>query len=260
VNEGRYNLPFIEEAKEKPQFGVLFECKFPDTGTMDKDGWTPLLTEKEIEMAQEETENLLFAGTKLMGVDCAEGKGVDASVNVLRGMNIAECVFESNTVDEMQHAGQVVLDMDTHGVHPLNVAIDNSGGGVISRCREEGKAVQSVNTAEQAFDPRKYFNKRAEGYWLLREWIKRGGKLRPHKRWKELKFIKYKVHSSGRIIILDKDTIRKNSKRSPDLGDALMHTFLIAPHATGDSAEKVFFNKKMKMNRMKDALKKRRGY
>lgn len=260
VDEGRYNIPFVEEAKEKPQFGVLFECKFPDAGTTDKDGWTSLLTDKEIEMAQEETENLIFAGTKMMGVDCAEGKGVDYSANVVRSMNLAECVFESNMVDEMQHAGQVILDIDTFGVHPLNVAIDNSGGGVISRCREEGKAVQGVNMAEQAFDPRKYVNKRAEGYWLLREWIKRGGKLKPHKRWKEFKFIKYKTHSSGRIIILDKETIRKNSKRSPDLCDALMQTFLIPPHATGESAEKVFFSKKMKMNRMKDALKKKRLY
>lgn len=260
IDEGRYGVAFIEEAREKPQFGVLYECLFPETGSMDKDGWTPLLTEKEIEMAQEETENIMFAGTKLMGVDCAEGKGIDASANVLRGMNLAECIFESNTVDEMQHAGQVVLDMDSHKVHPLNVGIDNSGGGVISRCREEGKAVQSINTAEQASDPKKYFNKRAEGYWLLREWIKKGGKLRPNKRWKELKFIKYKVHSSGRIIILDKDTIRKNSKRSPDLGDALMHTFLIRPHTTGESAEKVFFTKKMKMNKMKNAIRNRGSY
>lgn len=261
LREGRYNPAFIEEAKEKPQFAVLFECKFPEPGTMDADGWTPLLSETEIEMAQEETENLTFAGTRMMGVDCAEGKGVDASVDVVRGMNLMECVFESNTVDEMQHAGQVLLDIEEYKINPLNVGVDTSGGGVISRCREQGKTVQGVNTAEAAFDDKRFYNKRAEGYWLFRQWIKNGGKLKPHKRWKELRFIKYKVHSSGRIIILDKDTIRKKAKCSPDLCDAGMHTFIIAQHShTAKTEDQMFFDKRMKVNKMKMALKRRRGY
>lgn len=258
VAEGRYNMAFVEEARKKPQFAILFECLFPALGLTDQDGWTQLISEKEIEMAQEDTENIAHAGLRLLGVDCAEGKGVDSSANVLRSMNIAECTFESNAVDEMQHAGRVILDMDTHVVDPLNVAIDNSGGGVISRCREQKKAVQGVNTAEKAFDYKKFVNKRAEGYWLVRQWIKNGGKLRPHPRWKEFRYIKYKTHSSGRIIIIDKDTIRKNAKRSPDLCDALMHTFIITPNTSAASAEDLFFVQKMKKNKLKDALGKYR--
>lgn len=258
--EGRYNGQFIEEARDKPQFAVLYECLFPDPGSTDKDGWTSLLTELEIKMAMEETENIEFAGTRMLGADCAEGKGVDSSVNIVRAMNIAECVFESNTVDEMQHAGQIINDMEKYKVDPLNVAIDNSGGGTIARIREQRRAVQSVNTAESPMDIKRFVNKRAEGYWLTREWIKKGGKLRPHKRWKEFKFIKYKTHSSGKIIILDKDTIRKNAHVSPDLCDGLMHTFIIPQHTEPQNAEQLFFRKHMRQNKMKDALKRKRGY
>jgi hypothetical protein len=253
--EGRYQPAFIEEAREKPAFDVLFECKFPDPGATDKDGWTQLLSEKEIEMAQEDAENIPFAGTLMLGCDCAEGKGVDASTNILRAMNVAECIYDSNTVDEMQHAGQIIRDMDDLKINPLNVAIDDSGGGTIARIREQRRAVQAINTAERAFDPTRYFNKRAEGYWLTRQWIKNGGKLKPHKRWAEFKYIKYKVHSSGRIIIQDKDEIRKKAKLSPDLCDGLMHTFLIKPHMTTDSADEIFFKRKMLKNKMRAAVK-----
>lgn len=256
--EGRYTEFFIKEAREKPQFAVLFECKFPDPGTMDDDGYTSILTETEIEQAQDEAQEIPFAGTKMLGSDCCEGKGQDAAANVLRGMNVAECLFESNTVDEMQHAGQIVRDMEDNKVDPLNVAIDANGpgGGIVSRIREQKRAVQGINTAEKAFDHKRYFNKRAEGFWLVRQWIKNGGKLKPHKRWKEGKHIKYKVHSSGRIIIKSKDDMRKEGIPSPDLWDALMHTFLISPHTSTLAAEDIFFARKMMKNKMKMALKK----
>ncbi len=206
-------------------------------------------------MAQEGTENIKFAGTRMLGCDCAEGKGVDASANVVRGMNVAECIFESNQIDEMQHAGQIILDMDMYKIDPLNTAIDDSGGGTIARIREQRRAVQGINTAEQAFDPKRFYNKRAEGYWLVRQWIKNGGKLIPHPRWHEFIYVKYKVHSSGRILIIPKDEIRKKSNRSPDLCDALMHTFLIPAHNSSASAEELFFVRKMRQNKLKDAVR-----
>lgn len=260
LQEGRYNAEFIAEAKEKPQFDILYECKFPPEGVADPDGWIPLFTETEIEIAQEAAEEIAIAGVKLMGVDVAEGKGQDASAIVERGMNVAECLFESNTVDEMQLCGHVVLASEQRGIDPHNIGLDGngSGSGAVARLREQKKPIQSINTAEVSSDPKRFFNKRAEGYWAVRTWIKNGGKLKPHKRWAELKNIKYKVHSSGRIIIMPKDEMRKRGLPSPDVCDGLMHTFLITPVGHGATPEELFFVRKMRQNKMKDALASRK--
>lgn len=255
IAEGRYSQQFIQEAEEKPNFDVLFACKFPDPDASDKDGWIPLLTDKEIEFAQDEAENVPHSGVKKLGVDCSEGKGRDESADVLRSMTVAEVIATSNTLDEMQHAGQVIREIEDLDLNPLNVAIDASGGGVISRCREQEKPVQGVNSGEGAVDSKRFLNKRAEGFWAVRTWIKNGGKLRPHKRWQDFRYIKYKTHSSGKIYIMSKDDMRAKGYPSPDTCDGLMHTFLIPDHvATKDQDSEIFFRAKMR-EKMKVAIK-----
>lgn len=253
LREGRYTYDFVEEAREKPKFDILFECKFPPPGTTDSDGWTSILTEHEIELAEEGAENIEFAGTILGGGDVAKGVGQDSSTIVKRGMNVAECMYENNLVDEMQYAGEVVNFIDDEQMNPLNFGIDSNGvgSGAYSRIREQGKPIVGLNTAEIAHDRRRYFNLRAEGYWAVRTWIRNGGKLKPHKRWKELANVKYKTHSDGRVIIMDKVTAEKKGLPSPDVGDALMHTFLISAVPTTHDESEAFFRKKMKQNRMK---------
>ena len=50
--------------------------------------------------------------------------------------------------------------------------------------------------------------------------------LEPHKEWYQLSQIKYKVRdSSGKLMIMPKDEMRKQGIESPDVADALALTF-----------------------------------
>lgn len=81
-----------------------------------------------------------------------------------------------------------------------------------------------VNFSGKADDPR-YFNKRAEMWFRMAEWIKRGGGL-PNipALVRELTTPTYTLQS-GRFLIEPKDQIKKRLGFSPDLADALALTF-----------------------------------
>lgn len=81
-----------------------------------------------------------------------------------------------------------------------------------------------VNFAGKADDPR-YFNKRAEMWFRMAEWIKRGGAL-PNipELARELVTPTYTL-KNGKFLIEPKDQIKKRLGFSPDMGDALALTF-----------------------------------
>src|SRR3990167_7630327 len=70
LKEGRYTEDFINEAKNKPHFGILFACQFPAEDFMDDKGYIRLLTDEEIEKAKKIVEPF---GEIRLGVDIAEG-------------------------------------------------------------------------------------------------------------------------------------------------------------------------------------------
>src|SRR3990167_2154831 len=102
--EGRYTESFIAEARKKPLFPILFECKFPDIDVMDEKGWMPLLTRKEVEIAMDGAEQLDYVGEKVFGADPADG-GIDEAVAVVRSINVAKIEFASPNVDVMEFVG-----------------------------------------------------------------------------------------------------------------------------------------------------------
>ena len=108
--------------------------------------------------------------------------------------------------------------------------VDDTGGwgsGVIDSMIQAGFSPTPVNFSSRATDPR-YFNKRAEIWFEMAEWIKRGGAL-PNipELARELTAPTY-TFKNGKFQLEEKDQIKERLGSSPDYADALALTFSIA--------------------------------
>ena len=238
VKEGRVTQEFIEEMRKKPYFRVLYECKFPEADDIDSRGWTQLLSEDDIEKAIVKSgEDVKHIGEKRIGNDVARG-GANQTVWCLRSMNFADILAKSRQDNLTEIAAQTLFFLKDKNVPEQNVFIDDVGvgGGAVDPLHYEQKKVRGVNVGQAALEQSRFVNIRAESYWRLREWIKRGGRLSMDDDWYQLTKIKYKPDSKGRLRIMSKDDMRTQGIDSPDCADALMLTFVRKEH--GDIEER----------------------
>lgn len=104
---------------------------------------------------------------------------------------------------------------------------DDTGGyaaGAIDASIQAGLPTTPVNFSSKATDPR-YYNKRAEMWFTMSEWVKKGGWL-PKIDFLigELTIPTY-TFMKGKFIIEEKDQIKERLGRSPNYADALALTF-----------------------------------
>jgi len=111
---------------------------------------------------------------------------------------------------------------------PMQTFVDGSGmgAGVVDRLRQLNFQVVDVNFGNSSLDPR-FLNKRAESWWLMKEWIENGEcELPKDERLKEeLTCVEYDFTDKGRIRLDRKSDIVEQYGFSPDRADALALTF-----------------------------------
>lgn len=73
IREGRLTEDFVEEMRKQPNFGVLYEVKFPPRDQIDQDGWIPLMTKEDIDRAMIEPNTMEGFGIRKAGADIAGG-------------------------------------------------------------------------------------------------------------------------------------------------------------------------------------------
>lgn len=233
LKEGRLTKDYIEMAKGKPNFDILFGNKFPAADMIDKDGWTPLLTDEEIESAMVDQLLPMF-GERRIGLDVAEGGGC-FNAYVLRSENLAVVLRkdqEDNLMLTVGNASQMLKKLDIP-YEELYIDAIGVGSGVADRFLEQRMNVKKVKVSTEPMDKSNFYNLKAEAYWSLRDWIKAGGKLKRHPDWWQLTEVKYKVRdSSGRMIIIPKDELRRKGIESPDVAEAFMLTFAFPKSAS----------------------------
>jgi len=225
VREGRLQPDFVERMRKQFDFGVMYECKFPDAGEIDSDGWTTMFTENDILNAYR-SEDISSYGQPRLGIDVSRAGG-NFNVFVLRTGNFAR-VLSKNTTDNLMEVVGMGRDMaQKYGVDESNVFLDATGmgAGVYDRFLELGWNIQGINLAEKAVNEEKYINIRAEAYFELLAWIKGGGMLKRDTDFLQLADIRYKMRDNGKLKIIDKESLRKKNIASPDVADALMLTF-----------------------------------
>lgn len=120
--------------------------------------------------------------------------------------------------------------------------IDGTGGfgsGVIDSLLQGGHTPMEVHFSGKAIDPR-YVNKRAEMWFEMSAWLKRGGAL-PNVVGlsKELTTPTY-TFQNGKFQLESKEQIKKRLKFSPDLADALALTFAYPEQPASHSPYQIF--------------------
>lgn len=116
-----------------------------------------------------------------------------------------------------------------NGTHDIIELVDDTGGygaGVVDSLIQSGRAPHAVNFASRAIDSQ-FKNRRAEMWWNMAEWIKRGGALPNMPQLvRELTSMTY-THQNGQILMEPKEKVKERLGFSPDLADALALTFAI---------------------------------
>lgn len=162
---------------------------------------------------------------RILGVDVAL-EGDDRSVIFPRQGLVAFKPHIMRNARSDQGAGQVARvwrDWDVNAAF-----VDNTGGfgaGWIDQLRLLNRAAIPVGFAEEAEDKGRYFNRRAEMYFRMAEWVKNGGHL-PNipELVAELTETTY-THRGDRLLLEPKKLIKARLGRSPDLADGLALTF-----------------------------------
>jgi hypothetical protein len=140
-----------------------------------------------------------FKPIKLRGVDLMTlASKVGEHINYLRGLGL-----------------RVVCFVDGGGV----------GGGVIDRLRQMGYPVQEVQFGGKASDPKRYLNKRAEMWGVMREWLAIGEIEKDEALATDMCSIEYGFTNSDQIQLEKKSDMKARGLASPDDADALALTF-----------------------------------
>lgn len=99
------------------------------------------------------------------------------------------------------------------------------GGGVVDSMLQAKAAPIEVMASGKA-DSQKYRNRRAENWFRMAEWVKRGGCLpKLNELVGELTCATYTFDNQGRFLLMPKDEMKEELQRSPDYADALALTF-----------------------------------
>ena len=227
LKEGRYTKEFLDEARDKPLYSILFKSEFPAEDEMDKEGYRVLLLSKQLvlgskSLLEKETDDLI------MGIDI--GGGGDKSKFVIRKGNFAFVASTLHTTDTMLNVDEAIRLANLYGIRKDRVFVDDTGigRGVSDMLEQHGFYNCGVSFGESPFRKELFANRRAEMYWDMSEWVKNGGILDEESTgWIELTWTKYKVQTGEKKIILeDKERIRQKFRASPDTADALALTFV----------------------------------
>ena len=162
----------------------------------------------------------------VLGVDVARYGDDKSCIAVRQGRKLHE-VRKFRELNTMQLAAQVVACMkDWGGAAAVFVDGVGVGAGVVDRLQMMGHAVIEVNGGETAFEEIRFYNKTAEMWYRMREWL-RGADLPSKDSELRLALIgrEYYHDDKERIRLERKRDMKKRGLASPDEADALAHTF-----------------------------------
>lgn len=205
--------------KESPMFRSRILAEFPEDShdTLIPLAWVERAQDAKLRSGDEDQVEL--------GVDVARFGG-DETVLVARCGQVARIHKIVNGLDTMEVVGAIIHAAHETGAKAIKVDSIGVGAGVVDRLRENKMPVFEANASKRAFNPVKFANSRAEWYWTLRELFEAGKiDIDDEEMASQLATIRYKIDSSGRILIESKDDMRKRGVSSPDRADALAYAF-----------------------------------
>jgi hypothetical protein len=222
---------FLEEARTKPLYDILFACEFPDEARVDFDGYRRLVLSDHINFV-DNYEDFINSNNEEIKLGCDIGGGGDLSVFVARKGNVAWVASTLHTKDTMANVTEVERLATELKIEWQNINLDDIGIGRGATDRlKEMYAVNGVGFGDTASDSNTFANLKAELFWKLKIWCEAGGKLENNDGFNQIGWIRYKQMSGDKKIVCEpkeKLKTRYNGK-SPDYADALALTFFEQP-------------------------------
>lgn len=112
------------------------------------------------------------------------------------------------------------------------------GAGVADILKDAGHEIIPVNTAIRAMDERRFFNRRMETWWLMRDWLREGGAIPDDdvQLGDDLTAPHYSFAKKDQLQLETKDDMRSRGVPSPDAADCLALSFaqVIAQQLPGE--------------------------
>lgn len=218
--------------RDNPWVKVAVFAEFPDVGFKN------ILGPEDIERAKRRVyaEPDYQHSQKRIGVDVARF-GDDATVISVRQGVMAGPFLELRKQDTQQIADRVALAVQRTGAELVFVDQTGVGGGVVDALRRLRVKTVGIDASSKPTDER-YWNKRAEMWFRMSEWVRDLGYLPPglDSLEKDLMAPEYDFKNS-KFLLQDKDLIKQLLGRSPDWGDSFALTFAAVDQpATGINA------------------------
>lgn len=160
----------------------------------------------------------------VIGVDVARF-GDDRSVLVVRqGLKMLSKKTWKG-IDTAQLGDLVIQEMAKQKAAAVFVDVVGIGAGVVDYMKSLRYKTISVNGGEKARNDSKYFNRRAEMWDSMRQWLEDGGSIPDDMELKsDLVTLTYTYDNLGRLKLEKKEDAKKRGIASPDVADALALT------------------------------------
>lgn len=222
---------FVQRICEKhgqnsDEYAIRVKGQFPSEEGIDEKGFVNLFTADEIKFTQDKN----FIQTR-MGID-PSGEGQDETAWAVRDEFKGGIVGTERTSNPKSIAEKTLTLMEKYGSQAKNTTVDNFGVG--ANVSQEialtpfAYKVNGVNVGEKGKDEL-YLNLRAEAYYSIKSWFRKGGSLVENEDNKKLKdellTVKFKRNLQGKIQIMSKLEMQKQGIASPNKADAFMLTF-----------------------------------
>ena len=180
----------------------------------------------------------------ILGADVARFGDDRSTICVRQGLKVL--AMESyRELDTMAFADKVAAAINVWDVDATMIDVIGIGAGVVDRLRQMGYIIIEVNAGSVAADNAKHFNKRAEMWDLTEKWLRAGGQIL---KWqegdtgKEAALAKALMHElcvpeythtekGSKLQIEKKDVMKARGENSPDVAEALIHTFAVPVNA-----------------------------
>ena len=230
-------------------FEWLFDQEYPATAALafKTSTMNPLINPSQVQMAVK-SQYLDLTAPLIIGVDPAgdgEGKS-DRTAIAFRCGRVCFQIEYHDKLNTMQIAGKLAGywrdGIPVAGIHlwPDAIFVDKGGLGVgiVDRMNELNIPVIGVMFGSAANDPEIYLNKRAEMWWLMKDWFEDEPCRIPDDAQliSDLCAPQPVENSKARKQLESKKEMAKRQIRSPDGGDALALTFAepVQPRAGKD--------------------------
>jgi hypothetical protein len=206
--------------KDHPYVLINIMGKFPPTSL------NALLGPDEVEAAVNRwvKEDSYKWSQKRLGIDVARF-GDDSTIIFPRQGLVAFPFVEMKNARTTEIADRVIAGKLKWGSE--REFVDGTGGfgaGVVDKMYEAGHRCREVHFNEKASDPQ-YFNMRAQMWYEMAKWIKRGGSIPKDDELKKELCAPFYYFKGDKIIIESKDEIKSRLGWSTDRSDALALTF-----------------------------------